>query len=166
MLSVPVVTSCNNGTEDLDHLFRRCNKSFELWGHIMGSRLWRDRFDSPVSEWISFHLKSKRHATSGKERPWNTVFCATLWQIWKDRNRKSFDNIDAVTSVASKVILSYADEIDQAFKSPLYKGFTRSILIKWKPPCAGKIKLNTDGCRYQSSRNAGFGGIFRDANGE
>ncbi|KAI8524058.1 hypothetical protein RHMOL_Rhmol13G0119700 [Rhododendron molle] len=38
------------------------------------------------------------------------------------------------------------------------------ILIQWVPPCAENIKLNTDGCWYRTSRNVGFGGLFKDAN--
>ncbi|KAI8535083.1 hypothetical protein RHMOL_Rhmol10G0147600 [Rhododendron molle] len=40
------------------------------------------------------------------------------------------------------------------------------MLVHWLPPCAGKIKLNTDGCWYLSNRKVGFGGIFRDDKGE
>ncbi|CAL5349330.1 unnamed protein product [Camellia sinensis] len=35
----------------------------------------------------------------------------------------------------------------------------------WCPPCAGKIKLNTDGCSKGNPGPAGYGGLFRDARG-
>ncbi|KAG5538879.1 hypothetical protein RHGRI_019428 [Rhododendron griersonianum] len=51
---------CNSNSEDLDHLFRRCEKSKEIWGYTLKSRLWRVRDEIPLSDWISFHLKSKK----------------------------------------------------------------------------------------------------------
>lgn len=132
----------------------------------MGNRLWRVRFDIPLTDWISFHLKSKRNIASGNELPWSSIFCVTLWQIWKDRNRKGFDNTDNMVAISSKTIVSYTNENVQAFKSSLHRGFTRPVLIKWVPPCAGKIKLNTDGCWYESNRNTGFGGLLRDVSGD
>lgn len=154
----------NKSSEGLDVV----TKSKELWGYTHKSRLWRVRVESPTADWISFRLKSKKNVFSGEELPWNIVFYVTPWQIWKTvTNFYFFDNTGPVVLVNSTVIISYANEINivQAFKSPLTNGFSRPTPIHLVPSCAGKIKLNTDGYWYQSNRNAGFGGIFRDSNG-
>lgn len=166
MTESDVCPRCSFGSEDIDHLFRRCAKSKELWGHILKSRLWREKEDRPMPEWILLHSISKNVVVCGEPLPWSILFCATIWQIWKDRNRKSFDNLDPVISVSTKAIVSYTTEIVQAFQSPVTNGCTRPMLISWAPPCAGTTKLNTDGCWNQTNGSAGFEGIFRDTKGD
>lgn len=100
-----------------------------------------------------------------KKIPWNTLFCTILWQIWKDRNKKSFDNIDTVPDMSSKLLITYALEIMEAFKSPLILGPVINRLTSWFPTITGELKLNTDRSWYDTNRSAGFGGLFRDAQG-
>lgn len=38
-------------------------------------------------------------------------------------------------------------------------------MVKWTPPPAGKVKLNTDGCAQGDPAEGGFGGVFRDEEG-
>lgn len=116
-------------------------------------------------EWISVNLKKKKLLYIGTEVPWNILFCTTLWQNWKDRNRKSFDNVDSYPEVSSKVLRSYSTEIVEAFKSPLVTGPTKPKLTCWFPPATGNLKLNTDGYWYESIRKEGFGGLFRNDQG-
>lgn len=157
---------CNLSQENLGHLFRDCPKAIELWDKIPSGRLMRTGFNNSTSDWISTNLKRKRILRMGIEIPWNTMFCTTIWQIWKDRNRKSFDNVDANSVVSSNISISYATEIVEAFKSTLINDPPINRLMLWFPPIPGQFKLNTDGCWYESTRKAGFGGLFRNAHGE
>lgn len=81
-------------------------------------------------------------------------------------SRKSFDNVDFNSAVSSKVLCSYATEIVEAYKTILMTDPTKHKLTPWFPPSIGNIKLNTDGCWYESIRKAGFRGIFRDDQGK
>lgn len=157
---------CNNSSENLDHLFKDCPKAIELWDSVPSGQQMRRGLGDSTAFWISSNLKKGKLLQLGNSIPWNLLFCTTLWQIWKDRNRKSFDNIDALPDVSSKILCSYANEIVEAFKSPLLSGPPKNRLTKWFPPLSGTIKLNTDGCWYESNGKAGFGGIFRNAAGD
>jgi len=42
----------------------------------------------------------------------------------------------------------------------------KNRLTPWCPPNTGNVKLNTDGCWNDSTRKAGFGGIFRNEQGD
>lgn len=124
----------------------------------------RERLAVTFSDWITWNLK-KKHLFIGMEVPWNILFCTTIWQIWKDRNKKSFDYVEVVPEVSSKTLRSYASEIVTAFKSPLIIDSPNHKLMHWSPPRWGTLKLNTDGSWYESNRKAGFGGIFRNEQG-
>lgn len=89
-----------------------------------------------------------------------------MWQIWKDRNKKCFDNIDIPPSDSAKLIISYACEIVEAFKSPILGDSSISSINAWTKPIAGITKLNTDGCWHEAKGKGGFGGIFRYSNGD
>lgn len=155
----------NNSPENIDHLFWGCPKAAALWDTIPSGQRMRDGFVNSTFDWISVNLKKQNTLSIGNEVPWNVLFCSTLWQNWKDWNRKSFDNFDSDPTVSSKVLCCYVAEIVEAYKSILLTGPLKHKLTPWFPPSTGNIKLNTDGCWYESTRKAGFGGIFRDDKG-
>lgn len=144
MTQSDICPCCNSAPEDLDHLFRRCVKSKRIWESIPWSHLWNLKFESPFSEWLSFYMKSRKCVSLGDSLPWSTFFCATLWQIWKDRNKMSFENKDSNSGVSYRNIISYTKEIVKAFKNSPINGSQCSLLTCWCPPIAGTIKLNTD----------------------
>lgn len=115
---------------------------------------------------MTFNLRKKKNLSIGSDIPWNILFCTSIWQIWKDRNCKSFDNSEVPPVVSSKVIWSYAYEIVEAFKTIFNTDSPMTRLNPWFPPLAGNLKLNTDGSWYESTRRARFGGIFRNAQGK
>ncbi|KAI8550987.1 hypothetical protein RHMOL_Rhmol06G0149600 [Rhododendron molle] len=157
---------CNTFSENISHLFRECIKAKELWRYIPSSHLLRGDLDTPIQDWISLNMKSNRPAGYGNNIPWHILFITTLWQLWKDRNKKSFDNIEIPPYVSAKNIIAYAQEIVDAFKSPLTNGCINTCLTSWTNPPAGNFKLNTDGCWYESNGIGGFGGLFRSHAGD
>lgn len=110
---------CNSSPEKLDHLFRNCPKAASLWDKFPSGRFMKEGFENSTFDWITYNLKKSKILHVGTKIPWNIFFCTILWQIWKDRNKKSFDNVDLVPEVSSKLLCSYATEIVEAFKSPL-----------------------------------------------
>ncbi|KAG5529761.1 hypothetical protein RHGRI_030220 [Rhododendron griersonianum] len=165
MSSLDSCPRCNAGPEDINHLFRTCLKAVDTWRATACGQSMRGNLNVPLMDWFGQNLRKTKLIGVSYKIPWNILFISTIWQIWKDRNRKSFDNLDSNAIFSSKVSYDYAVEIVEAFKSPLMTDQQRSRLTKWVPPIAGNIKLNVDGCWYNAERNAGIGGIFRDCNG-
>lgn len=93
---------CNANPEDLDHLFRGCLKVMGLWALFRKGCWLRDGLESPVSDWKSHNLKIKRISGILSDVSWSLLFAVSLWQIWKDRNWKSFDDRDIQRLLASK----------------------------------------------------------------
>lgn len=66
-------------------------KSKEIWGYILKSRLWRESDDQkPVSDSISFHLKSKRDAVCGGKLPKEHCFLCFTWADLEKQKQKMF----------------------------------------------------------------------------
>lgn len=64
-----------------------------------------------------------------------------------------------------KAISIYTKEIFEAFKAGQGNLTCYGRVILWSLPLTGEIKLNTDGCYYESNNKSGFGGVFRDSSG-
>ncbi|KAI8563661.1 hypothetical protein RHMOL_Rhmol03G0126400 [Rhododendron molle] len=157
---------CFTYSESISHLFRECTKAKEIWSTIPSSHLMRGSVETPVQEWVSHNLRCNKSLENGYDISWHILFVTSLWQIWKDRNKKSFDNIETPSWVSVRNIMAYSKEIVEAFKSPLIMGSQQTCLIYWVNPSAGNVKLNTDGCWYEMNGRGGFGGLFRDQNGD
>ncbi|KAI8539305.1 hypothetical protein RHMOL_Rhmol09G0171400 [Rhododendron molle] len=71
-----------------------------------------------------------------------------------------------ITLLGAKTIFDYALEIDAGFTTPRLHDLNINQSSNWSTPRAGTIKLNTDGCWYESNGKARFGGLFRDAKGD
>lgn len=159
---------CNSDPETIDHLFRKCCKASTLWAKVRDFRWVRRNWNIPFKDWFLRNLKSSKSYGYAQDIPWFIAFATTLWQIWKDRNKKSFDNIVVDETYSLSGIYHYAKEIKEAFNSPsIHNPHTLATLLYWKFPIAGKVKLNVDGCWYDADmvNRAGFGGIFRDCVG-
>lgn len=155
---------CNLEIEDINHLFRGCPKAKDFWSLFRSSQWLSKDLDCPILDWITRNLKSTKISGIGNNIPWSCIFLAIIWQIWKDRNRKSFDNFDIPSTVSFKATISYANEIQEAFKSLLTMRLGKPALTRWFPSPTG-LKLNTDGSWYITSQKAGCGGLFRDKDG-
>ncbi|KAI8529829.1 hypothetical protein RHMOL_Rhmol11G0004600 [Rhododendron molle] len=85
----------------------------------------------------------------------------------RSKQKKRFDdNIDIPPFVSVRNIIAHAQEIVDAFKSPLTNGTARTCLNSWSNPIVGNIKLNRDGCWYDYSIIGGLGGLFRNHLGD
>lgn len=152
---------CNWHNEDMDHLLRGCIVSKNIWTNIAGLQWVLTINHLNLVDWIRKNLKSHKR----RDPHWCCVFVVTLWQIWKDRKKKVFDNIETSVFNACTCVLNYVAEINQAFLSSIVHAHKLADEINWYPPLAGKIKLNTDGCARGDPGEGGFGGLFRDETG-
>lgn len=102
----------------------------------------------------------------GNDVPRSSLFASILWRIRKDRNKKSFANIDVTIPFSHKAITAYSWEIVEA--SFISESVTKlqPSLIHWNLPCTGEVKVSTGSCWYDfNGKEAGFGGLFKDCSG-
>ncbi|KAI8551902.1 hypothetical protein RHMOL_Rhmol06G0223200 [Rhododendron molle] len=113
-------------------------------------------------------MRSKREVGIGNSIPWHIVFVTSLFCKFGriDTKKKKIENVDILPSVSAWIIISYSQEIVQAFKSPLLCDPHTTCLNSLSKPLEGAIKLNTDGCWYEAYGRGGFGGLFQDHNGD
>lgn len=164
MIPDNICPRCGAPNEDRTHLLRECDKAKEIWLLSPVSH-WRvNSLECQTQDWLCSNLK-KKGKYLGNTISQSSIFAITLWQIWKDRNKKSFDNVDVDPHQSLRNIASFSLEISEAFKSILSNGHRNSVLISWSPPCTAGVKLNTDGCWMENRKLAGYGGIFRDHQG-
>lgn len=152
---------CDETPEDIN-LFRGCSESQNIWSILRGSHWCRLRLNKPILEWILVNSKAKYSFHLDKNRSWSTVFVVTLWQIWENHNLNCFQNIVSTPTVSTKTVLNYAKDITIACQPHTTSGDPFGCLIFRCPHSLGCVKLNTDGCFYESNNKAGIGGIFRD----
>lgn len=86
----------------------------------------------------------------------------------KISTEKSCDNLENDPNISLKNIMAYTSEICDsiAVKPNLLNGYTNTRLISWSPPIVDGVKLNTDGCLYESTKKAGYGGLFGNHQGQ
>ncbi|VAI62675.1 unnamed protein product [Triticum turgidum subsp. durum] len=86
----------------------------------------------------------------------------TLWRIWHIRN-EVLHHKPAPPMEASRRYLSLVT-YDRPLKNPHVR-IVESTPVKWCPPMAGWVKLNTDGS-FAVNGTAGAGMVLRDDKGE
>ena len=97
--------------------------------------------------------------------PWGTIFASTIWNLWKTRNNRHFNNIDMDHIHVATCTLKFADDIHNAFDTLVETSTRNQDLIKWFFPRAGTVKINSDGSTFGNHRWAAYGGLARDDRG-
>ncbi|KAL7260021.1 hypothetical protein ACSBR1_005811 [Camellia fascicularis] len=151
---------CGCQWEDIDHIFRDCPKAVIMWSS-MGRLEWLSRARHiPLINWLESNLENKLSANLDL-----TLFAATLWQIWKDLNKKVFDNVDFYWYQSIVLSSKYASDIKEAFRPSILHSSICDVVIDWCPPCVGRLKLNTNGSIKGDPGEGGIGGLIRDERG-
>ena len=183
---------CKEAEENPEHLLYACKVSQECWRWLQSKLNWT----SPLaSKWIDHLLgwpKNASHKIYGKL--WNISPAIVLWEIWKERNRRLFQNQSlSEESLYSKIEVAISEvmnsdlrkrpreegsfsEWDAEIKKrwpllinpPLLykkKNNIARLNCKWEPPPPGWIKLNFDGASRGNPGKAGIGCIIRDEYG-
>ncbi|KAF5174899.1 reverse transcriptase [Thalictrum thalictroides] len=95
--------------------------------------------------------------------------CIGLWFIWLSRNESCFKNVKIdPTDCARRVSKMITNLSIIETKAHLGKNIRmkKNILITWRPPMIGWVKLNCDGTSLGNPGAAGAGCVLRDNNGK
>ncbi|XVF40762.1 hypothetical protein PTKIN_Ptkin01aG0141200 [Pterospermum kingtungense] len=158
---------CPGIMEDLDHLFRRCNRAVQVWEVFLPSSVLYDQSRVMFDEWLKLNLTGRVHSDFTQD--WSAMFVIILWWLWRWRNDLVFNN--RVVSLEFKIgwLKSQIRGIEDVMgKSSLVSNapLWTAKFVSWTPPPDGWFKLNVDGCSKGSDQAAGCGGILCDKSGE
>ncbi|KAK4482042.1 hypothetical protein RD792_012965 [Penstemon davidsonii] len=157
---------CNNHEESIVHALRDCPWAREVWEFIIAPTQFLKFQQIDADSWIKDNVTKVRFDNIILPyAPWYMVFIATVWMIWKSRNKYIFQNVrDPVkqTVFAIKCLVGDMERI------PAKKGkrkLGKPSLVSWSKPLKGWHKLNTDGSVLESKNCAAAGGLIRDDTG-
>ena len=116
--------------------------------------------------WLDGNLRNSS-SNSPNTVSWNTIFASTIWHIWKMRNDFQFNDKEQSDNQVALKSINFARWVQDAFhKDNLNIHHSQPPLIRWVFPPAGFIKINTDGCCFNTNPSCGsFGGLARNEQG-
>ncbi|XP_011621330.1 uncharacterized protein LOC105420238 [Amborella trichopoda] len=171
---------CKENEETGNHLFIHCK---------IASFIWYSFFDLlGVQIPIPFSVKdlvsqlSFGHLQSGGILVWKIARGVMLWELWKERNRRTFEEVYiSADSLLDNVKLSIwhwfsitKDSRGVSQPDVLFNLQNLFLLGKvkmrpkcfWTPPKASSFKLNFDGSSLGNTGLAGIGGVLRNDQGQ
>ncbi|KAG8473015.1 hypothetical protein CXB51_034919 [Gossypium anomalum] len=124
---------CNRDIETMDHAFRICFVSVEVWS-LLGMQWILQKPDFDSFTWLIWVFEE----SSLYQR---RLFCCALWALWTDGNERLYEGKTQSAREISRFISSYLKEMDDLEGS----GLTRNVdITTWVPPSGTTIKINFD----------------------
>ncbi|KAK8565533.1 hypothetical protein V6N12_059091 [Hibiscus sabdariffa] len=71
---------CNNGNENISHLFRECPSTIMVWAAVIKSDKLNEFYSMSVMEWMRINLSQPSHFMK-EGLDWDLLFAAILWNI-------------------------------------------------------------------------------------
>ncbi|XP_020526893.1 uncharacterized protein LOC110007815 [Amborella trichopoda] len=109
---------------------------------------------------------------------WRALWVSTIWNIWKERNRRTFEGTQSEIEVLKSNTLATAAEwfstnkdckfipkshiFDNPFEVAKLNIDRQTRIAIWMPPHENCLKLNFDGSSIGNPDSAGYGGTIRD----
>ncbi|OVA01392.1 Reverse transcriptase zinc-binding domain [Macleaya cordata] len=132
---------CGLSEEDNDHLFLKCSVVKNFWFYSpLGVRC--DVFGSVtelIDSWVSHNEEAYK------------LGACLIWNFWKARNRKYFDNEDMCFTKINKAALRCLNDYSSNFLEEgtieleiINSASTSSYTFQWVPPPRGVKKINVD----------------------
>ncbi|XP_062027735.1 uncharacterized protein LOC133743716 [Rosa rugosa] len=173
---------CQIQGESLNHLFYECDLIHDFWSWLASF------FHKSIMPGTSLaNLLSPdflNGMTSASKTLWSFAFCNALWCIWSERNKIRFHEATFhLARFKHWFLLSLKESASIHFMpcsnplrmqglfavlglSSLTVKAPKYIPVQWiPPPPMHWLKVNTDGS-FRDNSTAGFGGIFRDYEGQ
>ncbi|KAH1074230.1 hypothetical protein J1N35_026558 [Gossypium stocksii] len=150
-----VCPRCREAVESIDHIFRECPTTTEVWMNLNLSWILQNLIQH-YWEWLIWIFKN-----STKE--WCRVFCCGMWAIWSSRNKLVYEGKISTGKEISDWISRYLCELDEIEQ----KVHTRSNApMRWKTPIGADVKINFDAAFELNQARSGSGVVARNALGE
>lgn len=144
---------CHGDEETLMHCLRDCPMVARLWRKLGFS----DGNFFQQADTLAW-LKQGAQGTA------DTLFLAGIWWVWKARNAKCFNDESIPFQRLLLAVLNLADSFKVCFKSHC-SSINSPRQIGWYQGDHNGIILNVDGSSLGNPGPAGFGGLFRNADG-
>jgi ribonuclease HI len=155
---------CGDIVENELHAIRDCPLAMQLWLNVVEESMRSTFFVGDWQQWIELNLYSSKKWSNSIA--WKDYWATACHCLWSWRNKEAHDEqyqrpLNSATAVADRV-KQYSEAV--VLQTVQQKVDRMEVMIYWKPPLEGCVKLNTDGaCKEGSS--AGCGGVIRDSNG-
>ncbi|KAA3453480.1 reverse transcriptase [Gossypium australe] len=146
---------CGLAEENMNHLFRRCPVSEEIWRNLLVldiSFFTQEEF----GDWLTTVLLSMPSEQC-------RIFCVTMWAIWGDRNSRIHDKIRRSGQETAYFVVSYIKELAGVKKSTQH---TTALDIRWRHPSGQGVKINFDAAFDAKNRCSASGVVARDSAGQ
>jgi len=185
--------NCFLHEETQQHLLNSCPLAIQIWDKISFRCQRRCIVNNDIIDTIRQWPKNP-YSCMILNHLWNIIPGITLWNIWKERNRRIFKNQSSTTEVIwnrlksnlreTMLLQPWAKEdfptadneknILDNWELQIHQDSTttqrtnRNIKdnSRWTPPPNNSYKLNFDGASKGNPGQAGFGGIIRDSKGK
>ncbi|KAK0586151.1 hypothetical protein LWI29_001876 [Acer saccharum] len=151
---------CNEGCENLVHVFKGCSAAVTIWEDICMGVTSTEAFNLDWSDWLHQNLKCSSKIMGSV--PSYLLFAITLWFLWKWRCKAVFEPSFKYPGGAGKIISNYVEGWFKANGAAADKRDMRTCFIAWSPPDLDWVKLNVDGSLNPESGMISAGGIVRN----
>ncbi|GAU31911.1 hypothetical protein TSUD_270960 [Trifolium subterraneum] len=156
---------CSDVEETIIHVMRDCPIAVNFWNQVIPVVDRGVFYMGEINQWMNFNLNNSiKWINNGN---WCSFWALGCFCLWKWRNQELHEDSFVRPSMPVHHVGRMAMEYRKAMSnSELALGRTRAIsMIRWSPPKANFVKLNTDGaCKEHII--AGCGGIVRGSEGE
>lgn len=158
---------CGEVEENTAHILRDCPTAIMVWGKL-GVELRNVSWRLPLKDWLLINLESVKDEKDGN---WGQLFSITVWWLWRWRNERVFSSASSIPIDQVSFILARVHQVRKAFNRKLPEPRNQmnrrtEVLVRWKYPSMGWVRLNTDGASKGNPGRAGAGGVIRGHRGE
>ncbi|XP_058737868.1 TMV resistance protein N-like isoform X3 [Vicia villosa] len=146
---LPTIAKCRFCTMEATptiHVLRDCRRACAIWVQMVPPQVCEEFFSISLHDWMHRFLRKSWLPNNCEDYDADCLrFSVTTFLLWKDGN----NSIPEGDSLTDNGLYSMIKSLVQEHTSP-----TRHF-----------VKLNVDSCCMENPRNAGYGGLFRDVEG-
>jgi len=182
---------CNREPETQEHLLINCDYTRTLWREVGRLFCKPGKYPKETRE-IIFLWQNEKFQCRVVRRAWDLMAGFVLWMVWKERNRRIFQNKGKNSEKIWKRVFNLTRETilverwvvedwkadpgeDHILKTlnltydmvhnkqPARITTSNQSQDRFEYPKGNFVKLNFDGASKGNPGNVGFGGIFRDS---